>query len=81
MSTLSPWSIKGVSKKARALAKRQAASEGMPLGQWLSKRIREQASQMVKEGEVQKNIVEVSTTPQADTSSYGTGNWPMAARG
>ena len=35
-----PWSIKGVSKEARAAAKKAAASEGITMGEWLSRAIR-----------------------------------------
>ena len=35
-----PWSIKGVSKEARAAAKKAAAWEGVTMGVWLSRAIR-----------------------------------------
>ena len=35
-----PWSVKGVSKEARQLAKKAAAAEGMTMGAWLSRAIR-----------------------------------------
>ena len=35
-----PWSVKGVSKEARAAAKKAAASEGVTMGEWLSRAIR-----------------------------------------
>jgi hypothetical protein len=34
-----PWSVKGVSKEARNLAKAKAQAEGMTIGDWLTKLI------------------------------------------
>jgi len=36
-----PWSLKGISRAARAAAKAAAKREGVPLGIWLSRMIRE----------------------------------------
>ncbi|MPY72048.1 MAG: hypothetical protein GEU92_18450 [Alphaproteobacteria bacterium] len=36
-----PWSLKGVSAPAREAAKAAAAGEGVPMGEWLSRIIRE----------------------------------------
>ncbi|MEQ8586614.1 MAG: hypothetical protein RLO01_10385 [Thalassobaculaceae bacterium] len=41
MSGSSPWSIKGVSREDREIAKEQARKSGEPIGVWLSRRIRE----------------------------------------
>ena len=35
-----PWSVKGVSKEARAAAKKAAALEGVTMGEWLRRAIR-----------------------------------------
>jgi hypothetical protein len=35
-----PWSVKGVSKEARAAGKKAAALEGVTMGEWLSRAIR-----------------------------------------
>lgn len=43
-SDLTPWSIKGVSKKARTHAKKRAAEANMTMGEWLTRRIRESAT-------------------------------------
>lgn len=34
-----PWSVKGVSREARRLAKSAAAEAGMPMGAWLTQAI------------------------------------------
>jgi hypothetical protein len=39
-----PWSLKGVSTKARDAAKSAAADAGVPMGEWLSSVIREIAA-------------------------------------
>jgi len=36
-----PWSVKGVSKEAREAVKRAATAEGVTIGEWLSRAIRE----------------------------------------
>ena len=41
MSGSSPWSIKGVSREDRELAKHEARKSGEPIGAWLSRRIRD----------------------------------------
>lgn len=41
MSGSSPWSIKGVSREDREIAKEQARKSGEPIGVWLSRRIRD----------------------------------------
>ncbi|SDG11931.1 MULTISPECIES: hypothetical protein [Thalassobaculum] len=41
MSGSSPWSIKGVSREDREVAKHEARKSGEPIGAWLSRRIRE----------------------------------------
>ncbi len=40
MSGSSPWSIKGVSREDREIAKQEARRSGEPIGVWLSRRIR-----------------------------------------
>ena len=35
-----PWSVKGVSKEARAAAKKAAANQGITMGEWLTQAIR-----------------------------------------
>ncbi len=44
MSGASPWSIKGVSREDRELAKQAATKSGEPIGVWLARRIRESAA-------------------------------------
>lgn len=44
-----PWSIKGVSREARRLAKSAAAEAGIPMGTWLSRAI-EQAAALEADG-------------------------------
>lgn len=39
-----PWSVKGVSKEARQMAKKAAAAEGLTMGEWLSRAIRADAA-------------------------------------
>lgn len=46
MSGSSPWSIKGVSREDREIAKEQARKSGEPIGVWLSRRIRDASSGM-----------------------------------
>ncbi|MDF1792010.1 MAG: hypothetical protein P1U88_08880 [Thalassobaculaceae bacterium] len=41
MSGSSPWSIKGVSRQDREIAKEEARKSGEPIGVWLSRRIRD----------------------------------------
>jgi len=60
--SLTPWSIKGVSSKARKLAKQEATAQNMTMGQWLTMRICEEALGQVSqqaagrpEGQVQKD--------------------------
>lgn len=36
-----PWSVKGVSREAREAVKRAATAEGVTIGEWLSRAIRE----------------------------------------
>ena len=36
-----PWSVKGVSKEAREVVKKGAAADGVTIGEWLSRVIRE----------------------------------------
>lgn len=43
MTGASPWSVKGISAEERELAKQAARRAGMPIGQWLSRQIREAA--------------------------------------
>jgi|GEM_PF-1023509 len=43
MSGSSPWSIKGVSREDREIAKQEARKSGEPIGVWLSRRIRDAA--------------------------------------
>lgn len=45
MSGSSPWSIKGVSREDRELAKEQARKTGEPIGVWLARRIRDAAAE------------------------------------
>ncbi|WPZ35459.1 hypothetical protein T8K17_04770 [Thalassobaculum sp. OXR-137] len=41
MSGSTPWSIKGVSREDREIAKNEARKSGEPIGVWLSRRIRD----------------------------------------
>ena len=43
MTGASPWSVKGISAEERDLAKQAARRAGVPIGQWLSRQIREAA--------------------------------------
>lgn len=43
MTGASPWSVKGISAEERELAKQAARRAGVPIGQWLSRQIREAA--------------------------------------
>jgi len=43
MTGVSPWSVKGISTEERELAKQAARRAGVPIGQWLSRQIREAA--------------------------------------
>lgn len=43
MTGASPWSVKGISTEERELAKQAARRAGVPIGQWLSRQIREAA--------------------------------------
>lgn len=45
MSGASPWSVKGISAEERDLAKQAARRAGVPIGQWLSRQIRDAAEQ------------------------------------
>ena len=45
MSGSSPWSIKGVSREDREIAKQEARKSGEPIGVWLSRRIRSTAAE------------------------------------
>lgn len=44
MSSESPWSIKGVSRADRDIAKQEARKSGEPIGVWLARRIRDAAA-------------------------------------
>ena len=41
-----PWSVKGVSQEARAIAKNQAARSGMTMGAWVGYAIRKTAAEL-----------------------------------
>lgn len=43
MTGASPWSVKGISAEERELAKQAARRAGVPIGQWLSRQIRDAA--------------------------------------
>lgn len=45
MTGASPWSVKGISAEERELAKQAARRAGVPIGQWLSRQIRDAAEQ------------------------------------
>jgi len=45
MSGASPWSVKGIAAEERELAKQAARRAGVPIGQWLSRQIRDAAEQ------------------------------------
>lgn len=45
MTGASPWSVKGIASEERELAKQAARRAGVPIGQWLSRQIREAAQQ------------------------------------
>ena len=45
MAGASPWSVKGITAEERELAKQAARRAGVPIGQWLSRQIREAAEQ------------------------------------
>ncbi|GHD39562.1 hypothetical protein GCM10017083_01540 [Thalassobaculum fulvum] len=49
MTGASPWSVKGISAEERELAKQAARRAGVPIGQWLSRQIRE-AAEMERSG-------------------------------
>ena len=49
MTGASPWSVKGISSEERELAKQAARRAGVPIGQWLSRQIRE-AAEMERSG-------------------------------
>lgn len=43
MAGASPWSVKGITAEERELAKQAARRAGVPIGQWLSRQIRDAA--------------------------------------
>src|SRR5690606_4495468 len=43
MTSSTPWSVKGIGPAAREAAKEQARRSGMTLGEWLTRRIREES--------------------------------------
>ena len=45
MTGASPWSVKGIAAEERELAKQAARRAGVPIGQWLSRHIREAAEE------------------------------------
>lgn len=45
MTGASPWSVKGIASEERELAKQAARRAGVPIGQWLSRQIREAAEE------------------------------------
>ncbi len=45
MTGASPWSVKGIAAEERELAKQAARRAGVPIGQWLSRQIREAAEE------------------------------------
>lgn len=51
MTGASPWSVKGISAEERDLAKQAARRAGVPIGQWLSRQIRE-AAELERSGRV-----------------------------
>jgi hypothetical protein len=69
-----PWSIKGVSKEARAAAKKAAASDGVTMGEWLSRAIRtaENDSSMVSATQTGAATLALSTSRDVVTSTGST---------
>lgn len=58
-----PWSVKGVSAKARQTAKDEAAKAGQTIGAWLSQAIRKAAKDPVLFGQLTDLARNVAATP------------------
>lgn len=76
MSGTSPWSIKGVSREDREIAKEQARKSGEPIGVWLSRRIRD-ASSGASPGQAERRAEERRVDGSGDA---GTGVPPEGDR-
>ena len=65
----SPWSIKGVSRADREIAKHQARKSGEPIGVWLSRRIRDASD--AASTETAPKVERRAPGPDAGTAAAG----------
>lgn len=68
MTGASPWSVKGIAAEERELAKQAARRAGVPIGQWLSRQIRDAADQ-------ERASRGAARGAPADPRFGGHGNW------
>lgn len=74
-----PWSIKGVSKEARAAAKKGAGSQGITMGEWLTQAIRSGGDDapslgaMVSQAEMTSGSVSRNSEPDGNDGGGGVG--------
>ncbi|NQW10738.1 MAG: hypothetical protein HQ481_12765 [Alphaproteobacteria bacterium] len=78
MSGPSPWSVKGIALQERELVKQAARRAGVPIGAWLTQRIREAA----QNGGRQTERAPFAEAPEQDVSAgrfgFGPGQWRQA---
>lgn len=94
MSGSTPWSIKGVSREDREIAKHEARKSGEPIGTWLSRRIRDASAPGAEPPRAPQDSAARAVTPENDRRQgsqsmgrrasdhpdfgFGAGNWRQA---
>lgn len=80
MAGSSPWSVKGIASQERELAKQAARRAGVPIGAWLSQRIREAAEGGGREAE--RGAVDAPPEQPVPKGrfGFGPGQWRQAER-
>lgn len=71
MTTVIPWSVKGVDPEAREAAKLAARKAGMTLGDWLNQTIRTAAAEQLKHNAPPRQSYSHSQPTDHDTPSNG----------
>lgn len=78
MAGSSPWSVKGIASQERDLAKQAARRAGVPIGVWLSQRIREAAESGAREAQPAVAMDSPEQTAPAGRFGFGPGQWRQA---
>lgn len=78
MAGSSPWSVKGIASQERDLAKQAARRAGVPIGVWLSQRIREASQSGAVETQPAVAADAAEPTATAGRFGFGPGQWRQA---